>query len=693
MTASFKHWRGWLLAALVGCTAIPLALAPVQAQTNTKLNWDRSQNQATLVNSAALTSTQALTGTWEPNIANVEPNTGIVHTTTIGPNGDLYLGGYFTQIAGVNVNGLVRWDGTQWSALPTTEYDWTTSSPSFKSLSFVGDDLYASDYNLNIGGLTGLDLARWDGTRWHAVGSGIGDNGVIHQLAGYNGELYIFGDYTSFNDVAALNFVRWNGTTVTSMTAMLESIDTVDVLVATSNGVYVSGQNERNIAQLRYWDGTSVRSLPITVAPNSIKVFNDQLYGVKNLDAQSSALMRWNGTAWVSVVDSAPGMIIDYALDADQTYLEVFRQNDIHHYSYSNLNLELLADCACSGNYGLHLSHNRLFVTSNLGTPLIYYANDQWHDVPMYSSPLAKLTAGDRSAYIQTDQLLSWEQNSWRVVPHPAGFAVVNHIQATDDQALYAINSTDEIYDQVVYRYDHDMNTVTSLPIIPNTFLGDLFIVHGETPVVASTTTIYYWNGTSWDSLPLPSDSPSYDLEVFGYDQQLYALVVSNNNGIYTSLIHRWNGTAWVASSPTLNGETYDVDLNANGLYLVGQYTNGSEHSQFMHWNGSQFNVIASSNLIIDEVEATDTGVYVGGWFSQIGNCTCYNLGYWNGSGWQAVGGGVNGRVAELAVSGDRLFVRGAFNQAGTITALGLASWNFASAAPQYTIYLPYTIK
>jgi len=67
-----------------------------------------------------------------------------------------------------------------------------------------------------------------------------------------------------------------------------------------------------------------------------------------------------------------------------------------------------------------------------------------------------------------------------------------------------------------------------------------------------------------------------------------------------------------------------------------------------------------------------------------------YNLGYWNGSAWQAIGGGTNGQVAELALSNQQLFVHGSFSQTGNATALGLANWNPTSV---YTVYLPFTCK
>lgn len=688
MAKSNFRWRGWLLAALVVWAGIPAADSSIQAQTLDLQNWNRSQAETTIMHPTGLAQTQALTGTWQTEVANIQPLDGFIKTATLDPNGDLYFAGNFTQIAGVKVNGIVRWDGTTWSALPSTQFDWTTWFPSFQSLAFVDDNLYAGGAKTNIGGHTGLDLARWDGATWHATGSGVGSTGGIEQLAQYADELYILGSFTSFNGVRASDLVRWNGTTVTSMTTILEQMN---VMVATSAGVYISGfnlQNDLLVDHVLHWDGTSFTSLPLEVEANSIRVFNDQLYGAQSND-QTSVLKRWNGTAWVTVVDAVPGLILDYALDSDQIYVEAQVNGQIQLYSYVGNALQLLTDCECTDAYRLYLAHNRLFMTSATDHSLLTYVNNQWQAIPLYRAPDLALTTGADAAYILDDQLLSWENNTWRAIPQPTSHLLVDDLQAADDRSLYVI-ANNQANEQIVYRYVQGAAEVTILPTIPATPLSELFVINGQTPLVRTNTEIYRWNGASWDSLALPPHNFNPGIDLFGYNQQLYALVASLNNGRFTSVIYRWNGTAWVEPTAPVAGFAVDLAANADGLYLAGQFEHAGEDYQLINWDGNQFNFISSSNKVIDQVAATADGVYVGGWFSQLGDCACYNLGYWNGSTWQAVGGGTNGRVADLALSNQQLFVHGSFSQTGNATALGLAIWNPTST---YTVYLPFTRK
>src|SRR5215472_2024241 len=48
--------------------------------------------------------------------------------------------------------------------------------------------------------------------------------------------------------------------------------------------------------------------------------------------------------------------------------------------------------------------------------------------------------------------------------------------------------------------------------------------------------------------------------------------------------------------------------------------------------------------------------LYIGGGFTAAGNVVANNVAKWNGSGWSALGSGVNGRVYALAVSGGTLY-------------------------------------
>jgi trimeric autotransporter adhesin len=73
--------------------------------------------------------------------------------------------------------------------------------------------------------------------------------------------------------------------------------------------------------------------------------------------------------------------------------------------------------------------------------------------------------------------------------------------------------------------------------------------------------------------------------------------------------------------------------------------------------------------------------LYVGGSFGSIGGVAANNIARWDGTAWNAMGAGVNGRVndIEAAISGNSILVGGEFTQAGGLSVSRIARWDGAS--------------
>lgn len=56
-----------------------------------------------------------------------------------------------------------------------------------------------------------------------------------------------------------------------------------------------------------------------------------------------------------------------------------------------------------------------------------------------------------------------------------------------------------------------------------------------------------------------------------------------------------------------LAGTIHDFDVNADGLYIVGQFEYAGEDYQLINWDGNQFNGIAKSNLSIETIVPATT--------------------------------------------------------------------------------------
>ncbi len=141
----------------------------------------------------------------------------------------LFATGFFTFAGGVPANYIAKWDGTSWSplsiGLDAPTLNWPTALRVFDD--GTGEALYVAGFDGQAGGvpLTSL-IAKWDGSAWSTLGSGLGGS-MVNALAvhddGSGVALYVGGNFLTAGGLAANGIARWDGSSWSALGAGMDS--------------------------------------------------------------------------------------------------------------------------------------------------------------------------------------------------------------------------------------------------------------------------------------------------------------------------------------------------------------------------------------------------------------------------------------------------------------------------------------
>ncbi len=158
-------------------------------------------------------------GGWHAMGSGAAPGGGAVtdFVRSLASNGtDVYVGTDSTNVAGIaQADHVVKWNGSAWSALGSNTGGtdgWFPASASINSLTTSGSTVYAGGTFQNANGEATADqIASFDGTAWHPVGSdGAGNgplNGNVTALTTFGQKLIAGGSFTNAGGNAIADLV------------------------------------------------------------------------------------------------------------------------------------------------------------------------------------------------------------------------------------------------------------------------------------------------------------------------------------------------------------------------------------------------------------------------------------------------------------------------------------------------------
>jgi hypothetical protein len=216
---------------------------------------------------------------------------------------DLYAGGVFNSVDGIPATNIAKWNGSSWSALGAgVTRDGDVRSYVY-ALAVSGSNLYVGGGFTTAGGIAANNIAKWDGSGWSPLSSGI--SGDVFALAVSGSDLYAGGNITMAGGIQVFNLAKWDGSSWSAFGGMDQG---VKALAVSGSDLYVGGlfTNPKYIAK---WDGRTWSALGSGLGGgvnfsyvSALAVSGGDLYVGGNFTTAggiaATNMAKWNGSDW-----------------------------------------------------------------------------------------------------------------------------------------------------------------------------------------------------------------------------------------------------------------------------------------------------------------------------------------------------------------------------------------------------------
>jgi hypothetical protein len=231
-------------------------------------------------------------------------STAVYALASIGTN--LYVGGFFSTAGGVRADYLAKWDGNTWSSLGGVSGVISNTTPSVFALAVNETDLYVGGDFSMAGGVSATNIAKWNGSAWSALGSGI--PGGVRALAVSGTNLYAGGGFTIAGGVPANGIARWDGSAWSALGSGIKGGPSpgIRTLVVSGTNLYAGGwfttAGGVTVNGIAVWNGSAWSALGSEIGSassivNALAVSGTDLYAGGYFTG-GMYIAKWDGTAW-----------------------------------------------------------------------------------------------------------------------------------------------------------------------------------------------------------------------------------------------------------------------------------------------------------------------------------------------------------------------------------------------------------
>lgn len=594
----------------------------------------------------------------------------------------LYAGGWFTTIGGIRANRIAKWDGTQWHALGSGFADYNTLQIDAVAMFDEGQGprLFAAGQFDTAGGVPANNIARWDGTAWSAVGGGTTQYTLIHALEvfddGSGPALYVGGEFLAAGGISAPGIAKWDGSTWSSV----------------GPGGAAGTVYSLHVADL----GTGPR-----------------LYAGGNFSSiggvSASCVASWNGTSWSALGAGVAGS------GATVNGLAV------HNFGSG-------PELCVGGNF----TTAGAVTTSNLA---------RWDGSTWSALTPSQFTVGKVRALAEIDDgagptlfagyeigsaggnLIRWNGTGWSNVG--AGFErkVTTLTQAHDGTGPKAgVGGEFTIVDGGYFSPGGRLvgclamwngsawtgfgagisRPVVDATVVDNGVTKELFASIDTYAWGGDDCNIARWDGSSWRVLYRTGgwSSKLTSARISGTPRAIVTTLRSGYPNITWIDVSYWTGAVWssLGSFDAQNGvvqATVDdmLEFTGNGtpqLVVAGKFDNPARNIAMRTGTNAWSSLGSGLSGKVRALAQWDSGngleLYAAGKFQMSGGVAVNRVARWNGTTWSSVGAGLDGEVFDLVVfddgSGATLHAAGAFGSSNGQSIQRVAKWNGSSWVP-----------